>query len=129
MSAPPLLNPKGIATLSPTLPSLRGYVGRQIKNQFNRNAVVAMTRLRRVLRRRYRRANATPQRCLRGAACSTSTLPAFQAKGILLEPRIAHAGVEFTDELQLHRAELDREFPPGFVPAGVDDLEIARALV
>jgi len=34
-------NPKGIASSSPRLPSLRGYLGSRCKNGFNRNAAVA----------------------------------------------------------------------------------------
>ena len=36
-------NPKGIATSSPRLSSLRGYLGSQFRNGFNRNAVVAFS--------------------------------------------------------------------------------------
>jgi hypothetical protein len=34
-------NPNGIATSSPRLPSLRGYLGLRFGNEFNRNAVAA----------------------------------------------------------------------------------------
>jgi hypothetical protein len=36
-------NPKGIASSSPRLPSLRGYLGSRFGNKFNRNAVVAFS--------------------------------------------------------------------------------------
>jgi hypothetical protein len=37
-------NPNGIASSSPRLPSLRGYLGLRFGNEFNRNAVVAFPR-------------------------------------------------------------------------------------